>query len=95
MLTLNLNYDSKYDILYARVSDYSPSYGDEDNGIVTYYNIETDAVTGLAIYNAKKRIQSGQIDGSLLPLPIDLNAVPVSNLLLKPEYGYKCRITVS
>lgn len=89
MSVLNLNYDSKFDILYARVSEYEPSYGDEEDGIVTYFSIETDAITGMAIFNAKKKILNGNLDVDMLPIPIDLNAIAVQNLLLYPERGYK------
>lgn len=95
MSTLNLNYDAKYDILYARFSDYSPSYGDEDDGVVTYYSIETDDITGMAIYNIKEKILAGRINGSLLPIPIDLNATAIQRLLHKPEKGYKCTLLLA
>lgn len=95
MSILNLNYDSQYDILYARLSDYTPSYGDEDDGIVTFYSIDTDAVTGMAIYNVKTKIERGEIDGALLPIPIDLQATPVQTLLYKPENGYKCTLRLA
>ena len=95
MSTINLNYDSKFDVLYARLSNYSPSYADEDGGIVTYYSIETDAITGMAIYNAKQRIRQGNIDTSMLPIPIDLNALPLQTLLNKPEKGFKCTLQLA
>ena len=95
MSTLNLNYDAKYDILYARRSDYSPSYGDECNGVVTYYSIETDCITGMAIYNIKEKMRTGSINGSHLPIPLDLNAVAVQCLLHKPENGYKCTLLLT
>lgn len=89
MSVLNLNYDRKYDILYARLSDYVPSYGDEEDGIITYFSIETDAITGMAIYNAREKIINGDLDGFMLPIPIDLNATAIQKLLYNPEYGYK------
>lgn len=95
MSTLNLNYDNKYDILYARLSDYTPSYGDEENGIVTYYSIETDSVTGMAIYNVKKKIQNGEIDSAMLPIPINLDAAPIQELLYRPENGYRCTLRLA
>ena len=95
MSTLAINYDAKYDILYARFSDYSPSYGDEDDGIVTFYSIETDSVTGMAIYNAKKKIHAGSIDRSRLPIPIDLDNIAVQRLIYEPEKGYKCTLLLT
>lgn len=92
MSAINLNYDSKFDILYARLSDYDPSYGDEEDGIVTFFSIATDTITGLAIYNAKQRIQSGDIEAAMLPIPIDLGSLAVQTLLYKPEKGFKCTL---
>ena len=95
MSTINLNYDTKFDVLYARLSNYSPSYGDEDGGIVTYYSIETDEITGMAIYDAKRRILQGSIDASMLPIPIDLGSSPVQSLLNKPDKGFKCTLQLA
>lgn len=92
MSAINLNYDSKFDILYARLSDYSPSYGDEDNGIVTFFSIATDAITGMAIYNAKQRIQQGDIEAEMLPIPVNLESADVQTLLYRPEKGFKCTL---
>ena len=95
MSTINLNYDSKFDVLYARLSNYSPSYGAEAKGIVTYYSIATDMVTGMAIYNAKQRIECGDIEMSMLPIPIDLNIAQIQMLLQKPQNGFKCTLQLS
>lgn len=95
MSTINLNYDSKFDVLYARLSNYSPSYGAEEQGIVTYYSIATDMITGMAIYNAKRRIQCGEIEISMLPIPIDLNIAQIQMLLQKPENGFNCTLHLS
>lgn len=95
MSTLNLNYDRKYDILYARLPGYSPSYGDESNGVVTFYSIETDNITGMAIYNAKERILCGDIVGNMLPIPINLYSETVQTLLCKPEHGFRCTMQLA
>lgn len=95
MSILNLNYDNKYDILYARLANYSASYGDEIDGIVTFYSIETDKVTGMAIYNAEKRIRCGEIVDKNLPIPINLNAEVIQTLLYNPEKGFKCTMVLS
>ncbi len=95
MSIINLNYDSKFDILYARLSNYSSSYGAEKDGIVTFYNIKTDVVTGMAIYDAKRRIQQGDIEISALPIPIDLNALPIQMLLHKPDSGFQCTLQLA
>ena len=95
MLVLNLNYDSKYDILYVRTSEYTPSYGDETDGVVTFRSIDTDAVTGMAIYNVKTRVQNGDINESMLPIPINLSSLAVQTLLYRPEKGYKCTLQLA
>ena len=92
MLAIDINYDRKFDVLYARVTNYSPSYGDEVDGIVTLYSIESDSITGMTIYNAKQRIQQGNIDAASLPLPIDLNALCVQRLLNEPDKGFRCTL---
>ena len=92
MSVLSLNYDRKFDILYARLSEYAPSYGEEDNGVVTYYSIETDEITGMAIYKAKERILNNNLDSEILPIPIDFNSVSIENLLYHPEHGYKATL---
>lgn len=92
MSVLNLNYDRKFDILYARLSEYLPSYGEEDNGVVTYFSIETDAITGMAIYRAKERILNNNLDAAILPIPIDLNSASIHNLLYNPDHGYKATL---
>lgn len=95
MSIINLNYDRKYDILYARLANYSASYGDEDDGIVTFYSIETDRITGMAIYNVEKRIRCGDIIDKILPIPINLNAEVIQTLLYNPEKGFKCTMVLS
>jgi len=95
MSTINLNYDSKFDVLYARLCDYAPSYGDDENGIVTYYSIATDAVTGMAIYNVKSRVQSGEMRNCALPIPIDLYSMTIQTLLNHPEKGFRCTLRLS
>lgn len=95
MSAINLNYDSKYDILYARLSNYTPSYGDDDDGIITFYSIATDEITGMAIYDVKQRLQKEGIDTDMLPIPIDLNSLSVQTLLNKPENGFKCTLQLA
>lgn len=95
MLALNLNYDRKYDILYARASNYSPSYGEEDDGVVTLRSISTDEITGMIIYNAKKRRHDGDIASERLPIPLDLNATSVCSLLDNPRNGHKITLQLA
>lgn len=72
MQTINLSYDKKYDILYARYPFNGHSYGHEDdNGIITYYNIQTDHITGMAIHSFCKRFNTGKLNLRSLPVPLD------------------------
>ena len=69
---LNLDYDKQFDILYARLPFCGHSYGEEnEDGVITYHNIENDSVTGIAIYSFKKRLENGSISRIELPLSID------------------------
>lgn len=72
MSTIAIDYDKKYDILYARLPFSDHSYGSENNGIVTFHSIETDEVTGMAVYSFKERLEKGSINLNELPVPIDL-----------------------
>lgn len=72
MQTLAINYDKKFDILYARYPGSGHSYGEEDpDGIITYRNIEDDSITGIAIYEARDRITHGKIELKSLPVSLE------------------------
>lgn len=80
MLNISYNYDKKFDILYARLPFSGHSYGEEsNNGIVTFHNIQTDAVTGVAIYDFKKRLERGGIP--ITPIPIDITSKKLKSLI--------------
>lgn len=71
MSPVAINYDKKFDILYARYPNAGHSYGEEDdNGIVTYHNIETDAITGIAIFSISQKLKDANFDLSALPVPL-------------------------
>lgn len=79
---LNLDYDKKFDILYARLPFSGHSYGEEGlDGIVTYHNIENDSITGMAIYSFKKRLEDGSIFSMQLPFPIDSFCSAIKKLI--------------
>lgn len=79
---LNLSYDKQFDILYARLPFSGHSYGEENSdGVVTYHNIETDAVTGVAIYSFKKRLENGSIFTVRLPFAIDFLCSAIKKLI--------------
>lgn len=50
-----IDYDSKFDVLYYTWGDTSNSYGDEEeDGIVSVRDIESDEVRGYTIFNFRK-----------------------------------------
>ncbi len=82
MQTINLNYDKKYDILYARFPFSGHSYGREDeDGVITYHHIENDSVTGIAVQDFKERLNSGRLDLKLLPVPLDTIVSQIRKLI--------------
>ena len=68
---LNLAYDKQFDILYARLPFTGHSYVEEDSNFATYHNIETDSVTGVAIYSFKKKFENGSLSAIRVPIPIE------------------------
>ena len=82
MHTINLDYDKQYDILYARFPFSGHSYGEEDdNGVVTFHNIETDNVTGIAVYDFKTRLIYGNLNLKSLPVSLDSVMAKIQKLI--------------
>lgn len=72
MSTLTINYDKRHDILYARDIDAGYSYGEEENdGTILYKDINTDILTGIAIYSISKKLNDNTFNLSALPIPLD------------------------
>lgn len=72
---LKINYDQKFDVLYIKIGDSKSSYGDEDvPGLVVFRNIETDVITGITIFDFKKRMNDKSILDLDLPIDIDLKS---------------------
>ena len=84
MQKLNLKYDKQYDILYARFPFDGHSYGEEDdNGIITFHNIETDRITGIAIYTFYERFKAGLLNLRSLPVPLDSVVPNIQKLIMQ------------
>ena len=82
MQTINLDYDKKYDILYARFPFSGHSYGKEDDdGVITYHNIETKTITGIAVQDFKERLNAGNLNLKLLPVPLDSLIAKIQSLI--------------
>lgn len=68
---LKYNYDKENDLLYIRYADSGPSYGEEDdNGIVTFFDMSSDKITGATIFDFKEKLKSGFFKTAKLPLRI-------------------------
>lgn len=79
---LNLSYDKQFDILYARCPFSGHSYGEESaDGVITFHNIQTDSITGVAIYSFKERLQNGTLSSLAIPLPLDFNDCEIKQLI--------------
>lgn len=74
-----ITYNSSYDILHIRFGNNSHTYGKEiDDGIVLKYDIESDILVGIDIWDFKLRLNGKEeID---LPIDIDLHSI-YENLL--------------
>ena len=69
---LSLNYDKKHDVLYISIGAPKPSYGDEEkSGVVILRDINTDEITGITIFDFKKRLESNSLNVLDLPINID------------------------
>ena len=81
---LNLNLDKRNDILYLGISDTRNSYGDEIcNGLVILHDLQSDAITGITIFDFSKRCQDGSLYGLPIPITIDFKKDVLPKLLLK------------
>ena len=90
--TLTANYDKEFDILYVRRSPYPASYGDEDdNGVVTLRSIVDDSISGMIIYDFKKRLENEEATSLDLPFEIDLYN-PALLDILRGQHDYKCTL---
>lgn len=69
---MKLSYDRKTDVMYINVGNTSNSYGREDNdGIVYFYDTETEEFTGLTIFDYREKRKSGFLRNLVIPYPID------------------------
>lgn len=90
-MTLNINYDKRHDVLYARMPSSEECYGDEnDNGIVTFLGIDTDEIKGVAIYDFARRLRLNTLSAKDLPIPFDFYNPELQRLLSSAPEIYKC-----
>ncbi len=79
---LSLKYDKNHDVLYISIDYPRPSYGDEIlPGVVILYHMETDEVTGVTIFDFKKRLDDNSLWSLELPPEIDLLQANFSDIV--------------
>lgn len=66
-----INLDRQNDVLYIAFSDMSNSYGDEDNGTITFYDLVTDQITGVTIFDFLKKYYNDEMNSITLPPKVD------------------------
>ena len=81
MYTVRMSYDKKYDILYARCMGAGYSYGEDQDRLIVYHDMETDDITGIAIFSAGEKLGKGELDLSSLPLPLNAFNQKIQNLI--------------
>lgn len=73
---LKINYDKKFDILYISIGTPIPSYGDEEiPGLVVLKSIETGELTGITIFDFKKKVEDKTINEIKMPIEIDVESI--------------------
>lgn len=74
MAKLDIDYDSKYDILRLMIPCDEPVYGDEDdNGIVIFVGVNTNKINGISIFGFINRLSTNKLDLSNIPVILDVN----------------------
>ena len=72
---LRIDFDSEYDILFVGLDSDMPSFGRSiSNGITEFLSIKDRTVTGLEVWDYKKRIQNNESFSSLIPFSSFLNS---------------------
>lgn len=74
--TKNVDYDSKFDVMYYTIGDTSNSYGDESiDNIVVLKDLDTDEITGYTIMNFKKICENKSAEYTILSKLFDLKSL--------------------
>lgn len=94
MTAYQVNYDRQHDILYLKLPAACNYYGHEGNdGVVTFYNIDTDAVCGIAIFGFASRLNHGDLASLSIPFSIDLYNPTLADLIhAKDDNVYTCSL---
>lgn len=92
MNQMSINYDRNHDVLYAKLPSSEACYGEEnDNGIVTYFGMDTDKVLGVAIFGVKSKLQNKSNSLMDLPLKIDFKDPKIQTILNSNDI-FKCEL---
>lgn len=81
-MTLTINYDKQFDVLYVRPTEHIPYYADEDdNGVITLRSFDDDSIVGMVIYDFASRVKDGTIDQCELPFSIDYSDPKIRKII--------------
>ena len=73
---LKYHYDDKIDLLYISNPSLEGSIGyEDDNGVVVFKNKQTNAVTGLVIFNYAKKLHGNELPQLTFPPEIPYEQV--------------------
>ncbi|OGO90296.1 MAG: hypothetical protein A2Y17_12045 [Clostridiales bacterium GWF2_38_85] len=71
---LQIDFDSRNDVLYIGFGNRRRSYDDEDdNGIITLKNMDSDIITGVTILDFKKKLLNKSLYNLLKNFPFDID----------------------
>lgn len=71
-----INYDSDNDILYLSFAEPKPSYGEEKyEGVIFRYDFITEELSGITIFDFKKKMQDNYFSQLDIPQNIDFKSI--------------------
>lgn len=78
---LNVNLDSKNDVLYIKLLDTRNSFGDEiENGLVILRDMDNDNITGVTIFDFIKKYKENKVSDINLPIEINFERDVIPNI---------------
>jgi len=78
---MRVTLDREFDILSLSFVDNARSYGGEEyDGIVVFHDMDSDAITGIMIYDFMKRYNNHSIKNVKLPVEVDFDNDIISKI---------------
>lgn len=62
-----IDFDAKNDVLYIVLTPSHLSYGEDRDGVVIMRDVDTDEITGLTIFDFKRKYNNNSLSDELLP----------------------------